>query len=33
VWTDDFSNIVEALELQIVPAGSAERVERATAER
>ena len=33
VWTDDFSNIVEALDLEIVPAGSGERVERASSGR
>ncbi|MDQ4071329.1 MAG: fused MFS/spermidine synthase [Actinomycetota bacterium] len=33
VWTDDFSNIVEALDLPLIPAGSGEKVERASLTR
>ncbi|MBA3422160.1 MAG: fused MFS/spermidine synthase [Thermoleophilaceae bacterium] len=33
LWTDDFSNIVEALDLRIVPAGGGEKVERASSGR
>jgi hypothetical protein len=33
VWTDDFSNIVQAFDLRILPAGGGEKVERASSGR
>ncbi len=33
VWTDDFSNLVEALDLRILPAGRGDEAERASSGR